>query len=104
MGASANTAERVHNGTVFFIIKQFLSHLEAPQTHYDTFFIHLLHSFHSNHRHSLTQISHGLGDGYYWFMGVHNFELCNARGGVLNIFEHLKGSSRLGMISKHSRI
>ncbi|KAF8801764.1 hypothetical protein BYT27DRAFT_7197755 [Phlegmacium glaucopus] len=29
----------------------------------------------------LTQISHGLGDGYYWFMGVHNFELCNARGG-----------------------
>ena len=25
----------------------------------------------------------GLGDGNYWFQGVHGFELHNARGGVL---------------------
>ncbi|KAF8809339.1 hypothetical protein BYT27DRAFT_7188042 [Phlegmacium glaucopus] len=80
MGASANTAERVRNNT-------------APQTHYNTFF-HPLATFISFK--SSTLISHGLGDGYYWFMGVHSFELCNARGG--------KRSSQLGMISKHYRI
>ena len=33
---------------------------------------------------TITQISHGLGENNYWFMGMHSFELHNARGGVLN--------------------
>ena len=49
---------------------------------------------------------HGLRENNYWFTGVHSFELCNARGGVLNILVVLSigSSTRYGRISQQVHI
>src|SRR5271168_4792511 len=39
-----------------------------------------------------------------WFMGVRGFELCDARGGVLDIFEHAKLDRNGKLISQHNYI
>ncbi|KAF8804580.1 hypothetical protein BYT27DRAFT_6692340 [Phlegmacium glaucopus] len=52
MGASANTAERVCNNTVFSFSNNSF-HTSRHHRHTTTHsFIHWLHSFHSNHQHS----------------------------------------------------
>jgi len=58
--------------------------------HFPTFIFHLISQF--TPETTITWISHGLGDSIYLVYGGVWFELCEARGGVLNIgsFEHWK--------------